>query len=76
MLVRNTQNGSKSDKMLVIDGDYLEFSSIVWAGPQDVILCVKGGITDSFRNETTLIAADRSMTIHNHLKEHCDAAGA
>lgn len=69
------EHGSRSDKKLVIDGDYLEFSSIVWTGPQDVVLCIKAGITDSFRNEVTLIVESVSMTIHNHLQEHCDSVG-
>jgi len=64
----------KSDKKLVIDGDYLEFSKITWNDPHDVTLCMKGGITNTFRNEVTLIVGDRpedSETIHSHLDEHC-----
>jgi hypothetical protein len=68
------RNG-KSDNKLVVDGEYLEFSRITWTGPHDVTLCMQNGITNSYRNQVTLITGDTvdaSETIHNHLQEHCD----
>lgn len=63
------ERGGKSDKKLVIDGDYLEFSKIVWDSPHDVTLCMQRGTTNTFRNEVTLSAGNASETIYNHLRE-------
>lgn len=60
-----------TDKKLVLDGEYLENSQVVWTGKEDVTVCVTGGVTSSFRNEVTLSAAGVSKTIRNHLQEHC-----
>ena len=67
------ERDGKSDKQLVVDGTYLEFSKISWGGSHDVTLCMQAGITDSFRSEVTLIAGDASESIHNHLQENCSA---
>ncbi|MEO6923776.1 MAG: hypothetical protein ABI142_08125 [Bryocella sp.] len=64
----------KSVKQVVISGEYIEHAHITWTSPNDVDICVKEGITDTFRNEVTLITGDTpssSVTIHNHLKEQC-----
>lgn len=63
------ERGGKSDKELVIDGDDLEFSKIVWDGPHDVTLCMHAGFTNSFRSEVTLSVESTSETIYNHLQE-------
>ena len=65
------ERNGKSDRQLVIDGEYLEFSKIIWVGPHDVTLCMKGGFADSFRTQVTLTVGNASETIHNHLEEHC-----
>jgi hypothetical protein len=68
------ERGGKADRQLVVDGDDLERTRIIWVGPVDANLCVPAGaITDSYRNELTLFAGDSSLTIRNHLKEHCDS---
>lgn len=67
------RNG-KSDKKLVLDGEYIEISQIAWTGPHDVTLCMKPGFTDSFKNQVTLSAGDSSETINNHLNEQCNTA--
>jgi hypothetical protein len=67
-------NNGVTAKQLVISGEYIENSPITWTSPTDVEICVDQGITDTFRNEVTLITGDTSsdsITIHNHLKEHC-----
>jgi hypothetical protein len=65
------ERNGKSDRQLVVDGSYLEFSRIIWASPHDVTLCMKAGLTNSFRTEVTLIVGNAAETIHNHLEEHC-----
>ncbi|WP_433972226.1 hypothetical protein [Tunturiibacter lichenicola] len=64
----------KSKKLLVLDGGDLTVGRVIWINPHEVNLCIDGGITDTFRNEVTLIIGDGpadSETIHNHLLEHC-----
>lgn len=65
------ENGNKSDRALVLDGEYLEEAKITWLNPNEVTLCVPDGSTDPFRNRVTLIACDRTETIRTHLREHC-----
>ena len=65
------EHSGKSDKKLVMDGGYLDISQITWVGSHYVTLCMKSGVTNSFRSEVTLISGDTSETIHNHLQEHC-----
>jgi len=68
------ERNGKSDRKLVIDGEYLESIKIIWTSPHDVMLCLQpGSFTNSFKNEVTLISGDTSETIHNHLQEHCEA---
>ncbi len=67
------ERNGKSDRKLVIGGEYLESIKITWTSSHDVMLCLHpGSFTDSFSNEVTLIVGDASETIHNHLQEHCD----
>ena len=66
----------KAKKLLVLEGGNLTVAKIIWNNPHDVTLCLDGGITDTFRNEVTLIVGDGpddSETIYNHLQEHCSA---
>ena len=67
-------NNGKTVRQLVISGEHIESASISWTSPNDVEICVDQGITDTFRNQVTLITGDTpssSITIHNHLKERC-----
>lgn len=64
----------KTERASVIEGDSLTVSNIIWNTPQDATICLNSGITDSFHNQVTLILGDSqedSVTIHNHLDEHC-----
>jgi hypothetical protein len=57
-----------------MSGENLQNASITWTSPTDVEICADQGLTDTFRNYVTLITGDtpsNSITIHNHLKEHC-----
>lgn len=67
------ERGGKSVKKLVLSGEYLEFSKIEWNDPSDITLCLQGGFTSLYYNQITLNVQDVSVTIHNHLQEHCIA---
>jgi hypothetical protein len=70
------ERGGRAKKILVLDGENMTVEKISWNNPQDVTLCLAGGITDTFRNEVTLIVGDTpkgSATIHNHLQENCES---
>jgi hypothetical protein len=67
-------HGGKTTKQVVLGGEYIENSAIIWTSPTDVDMCVLDGLTDTFRNQVTLITGDdpsSSYTIHNHFREHC-----
>jgi hypothetical protein len=66
------ERNGKAKKILVLDGENVKVARIIWNNPHDATLCLDGGITDTFRNEVTLIVGDApndSETIHNHLQE-------
>ncbi len=65
------ERNGKSKKVLVLSGTNITVSKIVWTAPHEDTICLGGGITDTFRNEVTLIAGDVSETIRSHLNEHC-----
>jgi hypothetical protein len=70
------ERNGKDKKLLVLDGGNLTVAKIIWNDPNDATLCLSGGITETFRNQVTLIvgdAPDDSETINNHLQEHCDS---
>jgi hypothetical protein len=62
----------KSDRQLVLDGEYLEKTKIIWLSSSQVTLCIPDGYTDSFRTYVTLRAGAMSETIRSHLQEHCN----
>ena len=52
----------------------MTIAKVKWNSWDDVDFCLAGGITDTFRNQVTLIVGDTpddSKTIHNHLQENC-----
>ena len=64
----------KAKKVLVLEGDNLTVSKILWVTPHAETLCLDGGITNIFRNQVTLILGDSpadSWAIYSHLDEHC-----
>ena len=63
----------KSDESLVLDGEYLQDTKVIWLNPHEVTLCIPQGATDSFRNLLTLRAGGVSQTIRTHLQEHCNS---
>jgi hypothetical protein len=66
------ERSGKSVKKLVLSGEYLEFSKIDWNDPYDVTLCLQSGFTSLYYNQVTLSVGGDSVTVHNHLQEHCD----
>ena len=65
------ESNGKSDRKLVLDGEYLENTKVSWHSSYDVTLCVPDGYTDSFRTYVTLDSGGVSKTIHSHLQEQC-----
>jgi len=66
------ERNGKTKKNLVLDGGDLTVEKIIWTSPHEGTFCLQGGITDTFRNEVTLILDDNiSETMHHHLQEHC-----
>jgi hypothetical protein len=70
----NFRDGSKTRRMLVLRGLYLQISSIKWNSPDDVTMCLAGGITSVFRNQITLNGENTYVTVHNHIDERCNSA--
>jgi hypothetical protein len=63
--------GGQSDKKLLLDGEYLQNTKVVWVSPKEVKLCMPEGFTESFHNYVTLNAGKSSQTIRAHLQEQC-----
>jgi hypothetical protein len=65
----------KTDRELVLDGEYLEETKVTWLSPTDVTLCVETtyheGYTDHFRTYVTLSASGVAKTIHSHYLGRC-----
>jgi len=65
----------KTDRELVLDGEYLEETKVIWLSPSEVTLCVettyKEGYTDHFRSYVTLSAGGVAKTIHSHYQGRC-----
>ena len=62
-----------SDKELVLDGQYLQNTKVVWLSSNTVMLCISKGYTESFRNYVGLRAGGVSEMIHTHFEEQCNA---
>jgi hypothetical protein len=65
------ERDGKTDKKLVLDGEYLLVGKVTWVSANEVNLCISEGLTNSFRNEVTLSAGSLSKTIRTHLRENC-----
>lgn len=71
------ESNSKSDKELLLDGEYIEGTTVVWLNPSEVTFCVPSGSpTDHFANNVTLVAGDESWRIHSRLQEHCNSVAS
>ncbi|MBC5805941.1 MAG: hypothetical protein GIW96_06950 [Candidatus Eremiobacteraeota bacterium] len=72
----NLVRGGKSDRKLVLDGEYLLVSKVLWLRPNIVLLCVPEGITSSFSNEVTLSTDGSDETVYTVLRSQADLAAA
>ncbi len=61
----------KSDRRLVLAGEYLESTAVMWASDSEVTFCIPDGYTDRYSNYVTLEAGEAWLTIHSHLREDC-----
>lgn len=61
----------ESAKELILDGHYLQHTTVIWLNPHEVTLCVPEGFTNTFRNHITLHADGITQTIQVHIREHC-----
>ncbi len=66
----------KSDRRLVLAGEYLEGSTVMWASDREVTVCIPDGYTDRYNNYVTLEAGKAWLTIHSHLREDCNTRKA
>jgi hypothetical protein len=70
------ESHGKASKMLVLEGGNLTITALRWTSPEEVTLCIDGGIADTFRNQVTLFAGESSVTVKNHLDERCNEGPA
>jgi hypothetical protein len=63
--------GKRSDKLLVMDGAYLEISHVDWSSPNNVTICLSGGHVTSLWRSTVLRGSGRRVELTNHLDERC-----
>jgi hypothetical protein len=69
-----SERDGKFDKQLVLEGNRLQLSKVIWNTPYDVTLCLERGTTESFHSQVILIvggSAGAFEIIKNHLEEHC-----
>jgi hypothetical protein len=66
------ERNGKARKILALAGENLTVERIIWINPHEGTFCIQGGITDTFRNQVTLILNDKiDETMHHHLQEGC-----
>lgn len=70
----NLKHNGKLERIVVLGGEYLTFANISWDSPHEITLCLVSGITDTYRNEVTLISGDVSIKLDNHLVDNCKAS--
>ena len=59
------------EKQLVLEGENIDDTRIVWISGDVARVCLYGGVTTLFHNEVTLRAGDASITLHNQLRDDC-----
>ena len=73
------ERNGKATKVLILDGDNLTVTNVIWKGPREDTLCLNGGTTSTFHNQVTLIlgdSPDKSETIHSYIQEYCPRTGS
>lgn len=64
------QNG-KSDRVMFLDGAYLQLSSVRWTGANEATICIAEGRVNSFKETVTLKADGVSHAVRNLLDPKC-----
>jgi hypothetical protein len=62
---------NKSSRLLILSGEYLVLSNVIWINNSEVYLCMSAGSTATFRNEATITIRNWPRTVRSHLLEHC-----
>jgi hypothetical protein len=57
------EHNGDSSSAIVLNGGDLTVTDIRWRSQNDVTICIEGGITDTFRNQVTVIAGELSVMI-------------
>lgn len=65
-----SQDGA-ADRKLILEGEYLEISKLYWVKPDELMICLAGGITDTFRNEVTLSIGRSDRKVRSSLRDVC-----
>jgi hypothetical protein len=60
-----------SDKVMFLDGAYLQLKSVRWAGENEATICISEGRINSFNETLTLKAGGISHTVRNFLDPQC-----
>jgi hypothetical protein len=66
----------KATRIIVLDGDNLSVSNIIWDTPHSATLCLDRGTTTTFHNAVKLTlskAPGDAEILYTHLNEHCAA---
>ena len=72
----HVERNGKTNRELVLDGEYLKVTNIVWNDSHENTICLDSGITNIYRNEVTISLDGKSETIYSHLEEHCKTSPA
>jgi hypothetical protein len=69
--------GKKSDRVLLLDGAYLQDTKVQWRGHNQVTFCnIAEGYTHLFRNQIMLSVGQVSQTIRARLRDWCTGEAA
>lgn len=67
------ERNKQSDVRDVLDGDTLEIEKIVWLNPNEATICLQGGFTNTFRNQTDFHIDDNgAKSLQLHLQDSGD----
>jgi len=63
--------GDGAARELVLDGDDLAVSKVIWREHGDMIVCLSGGFTNTFHNEVAIGGPENHRTLHVSLAKGC-----
>ncbi len=73
LVYANLHRDGELARMLVLEGEELTVTRVIWNGPYEATICMDGGDTDTFRNHVTLNLAGASENVDTHLDDDCGA---